>query len=186
MVKFKGQLIAIVGPSGVGKDTIMQTLKAQYPEIELATRVITRPEDAGGEDFVGVSQEEFAQLKSDGDFALDWIAHGLSYGVPKVIEDQLSNGRTVLFNGSRTALALAEVKYLDLKIILILASQETLAKRLAERGRETAKDVQNRLKRASYKAPIGKNVFVISNDGKLQDSVDQLKKVIMAEVETAQ
>lgn len=186
MASFEGQLIAVVGPSGVGKDTIMQTLKVQCPEIELATRVITRPQDAGGEDFVGVSAEEFARQKSDGDLALDWVAHGLSYGVPKSIEDHMRDGRTVLFNGSRAALPLAEEKYPDLKIIMILASQETLAKRLADRGRETAEDVKNRLKRASYKAPAGKNVVMISNDGILQDAVDQLKKAIMAGVETAQ
>lgn len=184
MAKFKGQLIAVVGPSGVGKDTIMQTLKAQCPEIELAKRVITRPQDAGGEDFIGASAEEFARRKSDGEFALDWIAHGLSYGVPKSIEEYLEDGRNVLFNGSRAALPLAEEKYPELKIIMILASQETLAKRLADRGRESARDVQNRLKRASYKAPAGKNVVMISNDGKLQDAVDQLKKAITAEVET--
>lgn len=184
MMKFKGQLIAVVGPSGVGKDTIMQTLKAQCQDIELAKRVITRPDDAGGEDFIGVSQEEFAQQKAAGDFALDWVAHGLSYGVPKLIEEYLHAGRTVLFNGSRAALPLAEEIYPNLKIIMILASQETLAKRLADRGRETERDIQNRLKRASYKAPAGKNVVMISNDGELQHAVDQLKKAIMPVVET--
>lgn len=184
MRNFKGQLIAVVGPSGVGKDTIMQTLKAQCPEVELARRVITRPHDAGGEDFIGVGQDEFTRRKTAGEFALDWFAHGLNYGVPMVIEDHLRNGRTVLFNGSRAALPLAEEKYPDLKIIMILASQETLAKRLADRGRESARDVQNRLKRASYKAPAGKNVVMISNDGELQHAVDQLKKAIIPEVET--
>jgi ribose 1,5-bisphosphokinase len=186
MIKFKGQLIAVVGPSGVGKDTIMQTLKAQCSEIELARRVITRPHDAGGEDFIGVSQEEFARRKSVGDFALDWIAHGLSYGVPKTIEDHLRDGRTVLFNGSRVALPIAEELYPDLKIVMILASHETLAGRLADRGRESARDIQNRLKRASYKAPAGKNVVMISNDGALQVAVDQFKRAITLEAETAQ
>lgn len=186
MTKFKGQLIAVVGPSGVGKDTIMQTLKSQCPEFELAKRVITRPHDAGGEDFIGVNQEEFARQKAADGFALDWVAHGLNYGVPKEIDYHLSEGRTVLFNGSRAALPAAEERYPDLKIIMILASQETLARRLAERGRESARDVQNRLKRASYKAPAGKNVVMISNDGELQVAVDQLKKAIMPEVDTVQ
>lgn len=185
MTKFKGQLFAVVGPSGVGKDTIMKALKDQWPEIVLAKRVITRPHDAGGEDFVAVSQEEFAQQKNTGNFALDWHAHGLNYGVPKMIEEYLLNGRIVLFNGSRVALPKAEEKYPDLKIIMISASQETLSKRLVDRGRESEGDIQNRLKCTSYKAPAGENVVTISNDGKLQHAVDQLKKAISVEVEIA-
>ncbi|WP_210253519.1 phosphonate metabolism protein/1,5-bisphosphokinase (PRPP-forming) PhnN [Lentilitoribacter sp. Alg239-R112] len=186
MSDIKGQLVAIVGPSGVGKDTIMQTLKVQCPDIVLAKRIITRPGDAGGEDFIGVSQEEFMQRQSDGEFALEWTAHGLNYGVPAVIDDYLRIGRTVLFNGSRAALPAAEEKYPDLKVVMILASQETLEKRLTERGRESADDVQNRLSRANYKAPVGSNVVTISNDGELQVAVDQLKKVIRCKEETVQ
>ncbi len=68
MTNISGQLITIIGPSGVGKDSIMFALKEQCPDVHLVKRVITRPEEAGGEDFIGVSAEEFAQRKAKGDF----------------------------------------------------------------------------------------------------------------------
>lgn len=174
-----GQLVTIIGPSGVGKDTIMLALKQQCPDVHLAKRVITRPEEAEGEDFTGVSFEEFKQRKAAGDFVLDWSAHGLEYGIPKDIDDFLNKGKTVLFNGSRAALPTFEAMYPDIKTIMISASHDTLSKRLAKRGRETAAEVENRLKRASYKMPHAKDLRMVSNDGDLQQAVDQLKEMII-------
>jgi ribose 1,5-bisphosphokinase len=49
-----GRLIAIVGPSGVGKDSVMIALQKQDARIVLARGVITRPSETGCEDFEGV------------------------------------------------------------------------------------------------------------------------------------
>lgn len=164
----------------------MFALKEQCPDVHLVKRVITRPEEAGGEDFTGVSAEEFARRKAKGDFVLDWSAHGLEYGIPKKIDDYLKDGKIVVFNGSRAALPSFETRYPDIKTVMIMASYETLSKRLSNRGRETASEVARRLKRASYKVPEAKNMSVISNDGELQQAVDQLKKLIIPETESAQ
>lgn len=181
-----GQLITIIGPSGVGKDSIMSALKEQCPDVHLVKRVITRAEEAGGEDFTGVSAEEFARRKAKGDFVLDWSAHGLEYGIPKEIDHYLKDGKIVVFNGSRAALPSFEARYPDIKTVMIMASHETLSKRLSSRGRETAAEVERRLKRASYKVPEAKNMSVISNDGELQQAVDQLNTLIMSKMESAQ
>lgn len=181
-----GQLITIIGPSGVGKDSIMSALKEQCPDVHLVKRVITRAEEAGGEDFTGVSAEEFARRKAKGDFVLDWSAHGLEYGIPKEIDHYLKDGKIVVFNGSRAALPSFEARYPDIKTVMIMASHETLSKRLSSRGRETAAEVERRLKRASYKVPEAKNMSVISNHGELQQAVDQLNTLIMSKMESAQ
>ena len=96
------RLFAVVGPSGAGKDTLMAAA-AHRPGVALVRRVITRPAEAGGEDFEGVTPEAFAARKARGAFALDWEAHGLRYGIP---HDQLRGG-DVIFNGSRAALPAA-------------------------------------------------------------------------------
>ncbi|MBO6919976.1 MAG: phosphonate metabolism protein/1,5-bisphosphokinase (PRPP-forming) PhnN [Rhizobiaceae bacterium] len=185
MDKSSGQLVTIIGPSGVGKDSIMLALKEQCPDVHLVKRVITRPEEAGGEDFTGVSVAEFEARKAAGDFVLHWSAHGLEYGIPKQIDDLVAMGKVVIFNGSRAALPSFEARYPEIKTILIMASHETLSKRLSNRGRETASEVENRLKRASYKMPKAKNMSVISNDGELQQAVDQLKTLIIPKTESA-
>lgn len=164
----------------------MFALKEQCPDVHLVKRVITRPEEAGGEDFTGVSIEEFTQRKAAGDFVLHWSAHGLEYGIPKEIDNLLNDGKIIVFNGSRAALPSFEARYPVIKTVMIMASHETLSKRLSNRGRETASEVERRLKRASYKVPEAKNMSVISNDGELQQAVDQLKKLIIPETESAQ
>ena len=78
-----GRLFAIVGPSGAGKDTLIQGALAVRPGLSVVRRVITRPTSAGGEDFEGVTAAAFAARSKAGEFALTWQAHGLSYGIPK-------------------------------------------------------------------------------------------------------
>lgn len=182
----KGQLVAVVGPSGVGKDTVLAAIKAQCPDVHLVTRVITRSTDAGGEDIISVQAQTFQQMKSNGDFALSWDAHGLNYGIPITIDDHLVKGQVVVFNGSRAALPIAQQAYPNLKVIVITASLETLTTRLIRRGRETDDDIEQRLKRASYQAPDGEHVITISNDGALQDAVDQFKDAITPKAGNAQ
>jgi ribose 1,5-bisphosphokinase len=70
------------GPSGVGKDSLMEALVARRADLHRVRRVITRPAEAGGEAFDSVSPALFAARAAGGDFALHWTAHGLSYGIP--------------------------------------------------------------------------------------------------------
>ena len=126
-------VFAIVGPSGAGKDTLLAGALAARPDLVLLRRVITRPTEAGGEDFDGVTVAEFARRKAAGDFALDWQAHGLFYGIPAALLDP---ARDVLFNGSRAALPAAQARFPGLVVIVVTAPVAVLAARLAARGRE--------------------------------------------------
>lgn len=164
-------LFAVVGPSGAGKDTLLAGALAARPDLVLVRRVITRPTEAGGEEFEGVSEAEFARRKAAGDFALDWQAHGLSYGVPAV---QIDPSRDVLFNGSRVALAEARARFPWLVVIVVTAPVAVLAARLAARGRETAEDIDRRLRRAEYAVPEGRDVRQVINDGTVAQGVARL------------
>lgn len=176
-----GNLIAVVGPSGVGKDTIMVEAARRRDDIFLVRRVITRPEAAGGEDFEGVTAEEFAKRHDAGRFALSWQAHGLDYGIPVEIDARLAEGQTLLFNGSRRMLDQARARYPGLIVALITASRDTLAQRLRARGRETPADIESRLQRAAAYAPEGADVRKIDNDGRLEDAVDALLRLLHPE-----
>ena len=91
-----GRLFAVVGASGVGKDTIMAALAEARPELHWVRRAITRPSHEGDEPFETVSEAEFQSRLDDGAFALHWTAHGLSYGVPKTVHDVLAEGRDAI------------------------------------------------------------------------------------------
>jgi len=156
-------LIAVVGPSGAGKDTLMDIARAALaddPRFVFARRVITRPADAGGEAHEAVSEDEFeARLPG---FALHWSAHGLRYAIPGSVEAEMAAGRVVIANLSRRVLAEAATRY-RLRVLEITAPVALRAARLAARGREDAADLAARLAREAP-LPAGLDVVTVMND----------------------
>ncbi len=175
-----GRVFAVVGPSGAGKDTLLAGAIAASPTLHWARRTISRPEAAGGEPFEGVTGQEFEFLYKSGVFALDWRAHGLSYGIRKVEFDGRTRGIDVLFNGSRAALAQALALFPDLTVVRISAPSKVLAERLAARGRETVAEIEARLARASYEVPDGLPVIDIANDSSPLVGVGRLLAALQA------
>ncbi|MEO1109144.1 MAG: phosphonate metabolism protein/1,5-bisphosphokinase (PRPP-forming) PhnN [Pseudomonadota bacterium] len=168
-------VIAIVGPSGVGKDSVMEALETRAPGIQRLRRVITRPEGEEGEDFDRVSVDLFEQMILDGAFALHWSAHGLLYGVPSQIAEQRKTCSAVLVNLSRSILVQAQEVFGDLVVVSLTASAEVLAQRLAARGRESSVEQARRLGRARAPLPEGlERVFEIDNSGSLDDTVSEI------------
>ncbi|OYW59467.1 MAG: phosphonate metabolism protein/1,5-bisphosphokinase (PRPP-forming) PhnN [Rhodobacterales bacterium 32-66-7] len=165
------QVFAIVGPSGAGKDTLIAGALKARPDIRLVRRVITRPTDAGGEEYEGVSETVFATRAARGDFALTWEAHGLHYGIPR---SEVDHPGTVVFNGSRAALPAAQQAFPDLQVILVTAPTDILAHRLAARGRETEAQIRDRLDRAEFELPEGVLATTVLNEGPVEAGVERL------------
>jgi ribose 1,5-bisphosphokinase len=166
-----GRFIAVVGPSGVGKDSVMEAISARDPRIVLARRIITRPSDAGGEVFEGVTAEEFQKRLAAGQFALSWSAHGLDYAIPISVTAQLQHGHDVLANLSRDALIRAQGCFAQFEVINLTADHYVLAGRLAARSRETPDQIADRLNRASVRLPEGISSYDINNTGALEGTV---------------
>ncbi|MEM0922094.1 MAG: phosphonate metabolism protein/1,5-bisphosphokinase (PRPP-forming) PhnN [Pseudomonadota bacterium] len=166
-----GRLIAVVGPSGAGKDTILSAARPYLPSALFARRAITRPSAPETEDFDAVSEAAFLQREAEGGFAITWQAHGLHYGIPVEIDRALDEGRMVIFNGSRKALPGVRQRYPDMGVVAITASPEVLAARLAARGRESADEIADRLARADLAMPA--EAAVVINDTTPADGVAQ-------------
>mgnify|MGYP000017316183 FL=1 len=165
-------LIAVVGPSGAGKDTLMggaRAALAQDTRFRFVRRAITRPAEAGGEDHEALNAGAFAARQEAGGFALFWEAHGLSYGIPRDIEADLAARRVVIANLSRAVLAEAGARY-RLRVLQITAPIKVLAARLAARGREAPADIAARLKR-EVTLPAGLDVESVSNDADVAEGV---------------
>ncbi|WP_320200255.1 phosphonate metabolism protein/1,5-bisphosphokinase (PRPP-forming) PhnN [Agrobacterium sp. rho-13.3] len=183
--KSHGVMIVVVGPSGAGKDTLMEFAAARLSDCSLvhfARRVITRSSDAGGENHDGVSQEEFDRRQKAGDFCVSWQAHGLSYGIPASVEDRLEQGEIVIANGSRSALANFKAAFPVLKVINIVATPDVLAARLESRGRESREEILRRLQRSSLEVSGDFDVTTIDNSGSLEHSGKALADLLEEQI----
>ena len=164
--------LAIVGPSGVGKDSLIRALIEADPSMIWLRRVVTRPADPT-EPLVAATNVEFdAMLPA---FALHWVAHGLRYGVPRAAVAALAPGETGLVNLSRSVLGEAARVLPRLAAISVTAPAEVLARRLAGRGREDASEIAARLARPVTPMPDGLPVLMLDNGGTLEASVEQAR-----------
>lgn len=173
-----GRLIWLTGPSGSGKDSLLNALRAAPPEnLLIAHRYITRPADAGGENHIALTEAEFIRRTAQGLFALRWQAHGFQYGLGLEIDLWLQRGHDVLVNGSRLHLPEAQARYGTQLLPLCLTVTPTiLVQRLRQRGRESAAEIALRLDRAVQPPPEG--CHILNNDGALSHTLQQLRQLL--------
>ncbi len=184
------RLILVVGASGAGKDSLIRGARAALAgreDVVFPRRVITRPADASGtEDHEPCDAAAFQQRLAAGEFALHWMANGLSYGVPVHIERDLKAGRAVVVNVSRGIVPAAEHRFPGLCVCVVSAPAALRAARLHERGRESIEDVTARLHRADAFPVTAREMREICNDGPLAVGVGALVDIILARLDDAQ
>ncbi len=171
------KLVYVMGASGSGKDSLLDALRNKLPQgLLVAHRYITRAAQAGAENHVALSLDEFQLRKSRQLFALDWQAHQTHYALGIEIDLWMQQGFTVVVNGSRAHLAQAEARYgSSLLAVCLHVSTEVLAERLEARGRESPSEIQQRLRRASeYQHSLPANCHRLNNDGCLQETLAEL------------
>jgi phosphonate metabolism protein PhnN/1,5-bisphosphokinase (PRPP-forming) len=177
----QGALALVVGPSGAGKDTLLGAARAALAEdarFVFPRRTVTRDAMTELEDHDTLDRNGFNLARLRGAFALDWEAHGLCYGVPVAIETAMAEGRVVVVNTSRKVIELALEKYPRCVVLLVTATPEVRAERLAGRGRETAEEVAARLRREGAPIPPGVEAVTIDNSGSLAAGVDSFVRAL--------
>jgi phosphonate metabolism protein PhnN/1,5-bisphosphokinase (PRPP-forming) len=167
-------LVLVVGPSGAGKDTLLDLARARLrgePNYRFVRRIITRPADAGGEAHEAVDGEAFEAWRVAGGFALWWEAHGLRYGIPADIAQDVAEGRVVVASVSRAVIETAS-KSFPTRVIEITCDPVLRAQRLEARGREAGAWVAERLQREVL-LPPGLERDVIVNDGTPEEGAEK-------------
>lgn len=159
------KIVLIVGPSGVGKDTLLKYAKEIYKEnINFVKRYITRVADTNENNYF-VDDYAFEVLKNNGYFLSSWNAHGNAYGIPKSF---LKNGVNII-SISRARIKDFENSYDNVYTINITIKKELLRQRLFNRGRETLEQIEKRLIR-SYEKIEAKKLIEFDNSRSLEES----------------
>ncbi|SDU30869.1 phosphonate metabolism protein/1,5-bisphosphokinase (PRPP-forming) PhnN [Stappia sp. ES.058] len=175
-----GRLIVVVGPSGVGKDSLLARARSELGDrLHFVRRTITRPVAEDAEDHVSVTCAEFAAREAAGGFCFSWRAHGLCYGLPASLNDHLAAGLPAVVNGSRKVLPQMAACFPGLAIVSITADPQVIAARLVARGRESASQVAERLAR-SAPVPAVAPIQVIDNSGELESVAHDFVAVLQA------
>lgn len=173
--KGNGTLVLVVGPSGAGKDSIIngaRLMLQEDPHFVFPRRIITRAVDET-EDHAEVSVDDFQNMKRNGAFLFDWNAHGLSYGIPSGVADELAFGKAVIVNVSRSIAEIARLRFDTVVTLEIDAPEKIRVGRLTRRGRETAPEKAQRIKRKVEGFSLRVSDVRIVNDGPLSEAIGQ-------------
>ncbi len=174
-----GRLVLVVGPSGAGKDTLIELVRDACRDNErvlFPRRIVTRPSSAA-EDNETLSEAEFAAAIADGAFAVHWRAHGHCYGLPVAINEAIREGRCVVANVSRSVVPALRAAYADVVVVSVTAPVEVLAQRLAARSRDTDGPLEERLQRAVDDTALKPDVTIV-NVGPAADHARELLRAI--------
>lgn len=179
-----GRLIYLIGPSGVGKDTLLCATARQLAhrdDLRFPNRIITRPYDQRGDDahelYEWADEARFRTQELHGEFLVTWRSHGLAYGLPVSIQEDLADRRDVVVNGSRGALVRARAAVARIQPVYVWADADTLAQRLRQRGREDEANIERRIARGTAYA-IPDDAAVIDNSGSLDDAIGALCRIV--------
>ncbi len=173
-----GKLLVVSGPSGVGKSTITNRLRANERilfSVSVTTRLM-RTSELDGIDYIFVAEDKFNQMIKDNDF-LEWADFaGSKYGTPKkAVEEALQDGKNVILeielNGAR------QVRKNSKNAILIFIeppSWEELTARLINRGTESEQSTQARLDRAKEELSAAAEFDYVVINHQVEQSVAEL------------
>ncbi len=183
-----GLLFVVSGPSGAGKDTLVEGLKARHERLLYSVSATTREPRAGeieGVDYFFLSVDEFRRRISAHAF-LEWREYNENlYGMPRsFIEQKLREGYDIVakpeVNG---ALAIKE-QFPDAVLIFIVPDRfSNLRSRLETRRTETNEEIAARLEIAHDEFTFIRrfDYLVINEEARLQQAVDDLEAIVRAE-----
>jgi guanylate kinase len=177
------RVFVITGPSGVGKGTLIRTLRERRPELQLAVSATTRaprPGEEDGVDYHFLTDEEFERRATAGEFVEHARYSGHRYGTLRSeLERRQAEGRPVVLEIEvQGARQVRETMPEAVQVFIAPPSEGALRARLVGRGTDKPADVEARMETARAELGAqGEFAHVVVND-RLEDAVDALERLV--------
>jgi guanylate kinase len=181
-------LIVISGPSGVGKDSVVQRMKERelpFHFVVTATTREKRESETHGRDYWFVSKDEFARMIEEDELIEYAIVYGDYKGIPKwQVREALASGKDVVMRldvqGAETVRKLAPEALL---IFITCESEDELVRRLRARKTESSDSLALRIAtaRKELQRIEAFDYVIINRDFQLDDTVNKVRAIIDAE-----
>ena len=181
-------LIVISGPSGVGKDTVMQRMKERGLPFHFVVTATTRPQrtnEVHGRDYWFVSKDEFARMIDEDELIEHAIVYGDYKGIPKQqVREALASGMDVVMRidvqGAETVRKMARQA---LMIFITTENEQDLIRRLETRKTETVDSLALRI--ATARKELNRveafDYVIVNREFHLDETVDTIRAIIDAE-----
>ena len=181
-------LIVISGPSGVGKDTVIDRMKDRklpFYFVVTATTRQPRPDEVDGVDYIFLSSDDFAEMIEQDELLEHAIVYNDYKGIPKAkVREAMNSGKDVVMRVDVQGAATIRSMYPDaLMIFLTTRNEEELENRLNARKSETPEGLKLRIATARQELRRIKefDYVVVNPEDHLEDAVDTIEAIIRAE-----
>jgi len=186
--KHEPLLIVISGPSGVGKDTVLQRLKERNLPFHFVVTVTSRPARPGethGVDYFFVSENEFKRMIDEDELLEHALVYGEHKGIPRQqVREALDSGKDVILRVDvQGAATIRELEPNAVLIFLTTKDEDELINRLKSRKTESPEKLKVRIEtaRQEYKRIDEFDYQVVNRENVLDETVDSIKAIIQAE-----
>jgi len=185
-VRRGGLLVVLSGPSGVGKDAVLEELQRRVPGIRRCVTVTTRPKrdyERDGVDYTFITSDEFRSRAESGAFLEYAEVYGNLYGTPRQwVNEHLSRGVDIVLKiDVQGGLAVKRAMPEAIMVFLAPPSMEELERRLRSRNSESEESIARRLLNARKELEEIPNYDYVIENRSVECAAEDLKAVVVAE-----